>query len=387
MSRTATSLAAVQVVPRLSRPSSKVIAAEAGPMARALDQAALAAAGDAKVLLTGETGVGKDLVAREIHAGSARAPHPFIAVNCAGFTEALLQSELFGHAKGSFTGAFRDNPGRLRLANHGTLFLDEVGDMSLQMQALLLRFLDTGELQPVGATEPSGTVDARIVSATNRDLDDLVASGTFREDLLYRLRVFHIQVPPLRERREDIRGLVFHAASKIPRRAAFSEEALRALEKYHWPGNVRELQNAVEQAIWASGTSGDVEVHHLPPAIGSDDRVVLTQERRHETADDLYEALVQNHYNFWHHIHPLFLTRDLTRHDVRGLVRRGLQATGGNFRPLLRLFGMPSEDYKRFLNFLSTHGCTVDFRRIRSGASNPALRNLAGIAKDGMHAS
>ena len=127
MSRTAISLAAVQVVPRLSRPSSKVIAAEAGPMARALDQAALAAAGDAKVLLTGETGVGKDLVAREIHAGSARAPHPFIAVNCAGFTEALLQSELFGHAKGSFTGAFRDNPGRLRLANHGTLFLDEVG--------------------------------------------------------------------------------------------------------------------------------------------------------------------------------------------------------------------------------------------------------------------
>ena len=153
------------------------------------------------------------------------------------------------------------------------------------------------------------------------------------------------------------------------------------------PTGARAQDLSRQQAIWASGTSGDVEVHHLPPAIGSDDRVVLTQERRHETADDLYEALVQNHYNFWHHIHPLFLTRDLTRHDIRGLVRRGLQATGGNFRPLLRLFGMPSEDYKRFLNFLSTHGCTVDFRRIRSGASNPALRNLAGSAKDGMHAS
>jgi hypothetical protein len=136
-----------------------------------------------------------------------------------------------------------------------------------------------------------------------------------------------------------------------------------------------------------SGTSGKVEVHHLPRPIQSTDRVVSERERRRETADDLYEALVQKHCTFWEHIYPLFLARDLTRHDVRGLVRRGLQATGGNFRPLLRLFGIPREDYKRFLNFLSTHGCNVDFRSIRNGANNPAFRNHAVLPEDRKHAS
>ena len=297
-------------------------------MARALQQAALAAAGDAKVLITGESGVGKDLVAREIQANSYRASRAFVTINCAGLVETLLESELFGHTKGSFTGAFRDYPGRLQLANHGTLFLDEVGDMSLRMQALLLRFLETGEVQRVGAAEPVGKVDVRVISATNRPLTELVASGAFREDLLYRLRVIHIEVPPLRERKEDIRELVVLTASHVPRRLTFSEGALRAFENYRWPGNVRELQNAVEQAIWMSGTSEKVEVHHLPPAIQCVDRVVPLRERRREATDDLYEALVENSYNFWEHICPLFLARDLTRHDVRRLVRRGLQATG-----------------------------------------------------------
>ena len=189
---------------------------------------------------------------------------PFIAVNCAGLTETLLESELFGHVKGSFTGAYRDKPGKLQLANKGTLFLDEVGEMSLRMQALLLRFLENGEIQAVGADHARSTVDVRVVAATNRNLADMVANGQFREDLLYRLRVIHIHVPPLRERKEDVRVLVEYFASKAARPVSFSDEALRTLERYRWPGNIRELQNVVEQALWMANGSV-VEVSHLPP--------------------------------------------------------------------------------------------------------------------------
>ena len=327
------------------------------------------ATGDAKVLITGESGVGKDLVARGIHTGSARASRAFIAVNCAGLTETLLESELFGHVKGSFTGAYRDKPGKLQLAHRGTLFLDEVGEMSLRMQALLLRFLENGEIQSVGADHARSSVDVRVVAATNRNLGDMVASGQFREDLLYRLRVIHIHVPPLRERKEDIRVLVDYLAAKASRHAAFSEEALRTLERYRWPGNIRELQNVVEQALWmANGVT--VEATHLPAAVQtSADHVLPVKERRKQVADELYQALVTGGYSFWEHIHPLFLQRDMTRHDMRELVRRGLSTTRGNYRSLLRLFGMPASDYKRFLNFLAAHDCNVDFRAYRSGTA------------------
>jgi len=327
------------------------------------------ATGEAKVLITGESGVGKDLIAREIHARSSRAPRAYIAVNCAGLTETLLESELFGHVKGSFTGAYRDKPGKLQLAHRGTLFLDEVGEMSLRMQALLLRFLENGEIQSVGADHIKSTVDVRVVAATNRNLADMVASGQFREDLLYRLRVIHVHVPPLRERKEDIRVLVEHLASKASRSVEFSDEALRTLERYRWPGNVRELQNVVEQALWmASGSM--VEMAHLPPSVqASADQVLPVKERRKQVSDELYHALVAGGYSFWEHIHPLFLERDITRHDMRELVRRGLGTTRGNYRSLLRLFGMPASDYKRFLNFLAAHDCNVDFRAYRNGTA------------------
>ncbi len=327
------------------------------------------ATGDAKVLITGESGVGKDLVARGIHNGSSRASRAFIAVNCAGLTETLLESELFGHVKGSFTGAYRDKPGKLQLAHRGTLFLDEVGEMSLRMQALLLRFLENGEIQSVGADQARASVDVRVVAATNRNLADMVASGQFREDLLYRLRVIHIHVPPLRERKEDIRVLVDFLASKASRHSAFSEEALRSFERYRWPGNIRELQNVVEQALWMANGSV-VEVTHLPAALQtSSDHVLPVKERRKQVSDELYQALVTGGYSFWEHIHPLFLQRDMTRHDMRELVRRGLSTTRGNYRSLLRLFGMPASDYKRFLNFLAAHDCNVDFRAYRSGTA------------------
>jgi transcriptional regulator with PAS, ATPase and Fis domain len=373
----------------VARPSAIVSASP--KMAEILSLVARVASGDAKVLITGESGVGKDLIAREIHARSPRATRAYVAVNCAGLTETLLESELFGHVKGSFTGAYRDKPGKLQVAHRGTLFLDEVGEMSLRMQALLLRFLENGEIQAVGADHARTTVDVRVVAATNRNLGELVAAAQFREDLLYRLRVIHIHVPPLRERREDIRALVAHLSGRTPRAVEFSEEALRMLERYRWPGNIRELQNVVEQSIWMSN-GATVEVEHLPPSVQAvADTVHAIKERRRQVSDDLYQALVVGGYSFWEHIHPLFLARDVTRHDMRELVRRGLSTTRGNYRALLRLFGMGPQDYKRFLNFLAAHECNVDFREFRHGTPAPqrAPRLLpplpapAGAARDG----
>jgi two-component system NtrC family response regulator len=337
-----------------------------------------AAESEAKVLITGESGVGKELFAREIHARSGRANGPLVTVNCAGLTESLLESELFGHDRGSFTGAYRDKPGKLEMAAGGTLFLDEVGEMSLRMQALLLRFLENGEVQRVGSSERLRRVDARVITATNRNLAERVASGDFREDLLYRLRVIHIHVPPLRERRPDIRPLVELFASRRVRPVTFSEPALELLQRYRWPGNVRELQNVVEQAIWQSGAE-EILPEHLPAAVRTAEGLVHSRERRRQVADDLYDALASGGYSFWDHVHPLFLSRDITRHDIRELVRRGLQTTRGSYRGLLALFKMSPLDYQRFHNFLTAHGCKVEFRDFRNGdAVKPPQRRPLG---------
>jgi transcriptional regulator with PAS, ATPase and Fis domain len=328
--------------------------------------AARVAAGDAKVFISGESGVGKDLIAQYIHAQSARAERPFVTVNCAAFTETLLETELFGHARGSFTGAYRDKPGCLELAHRGTIFLDEVGEMSLRMQADLLRFLENGEIQRVGGTGPRPQVDVRVIAATNRDLAERVASGHFRKDLLYRIKVVHLHIPPLRGRREDIRELVERAIARSGRPFRLTPEALKALERYSWPGNVRELQNVIEQVAWMA-ESDEVTLKDLPEQVRSARMagVFPKRERRRQVADDLYTALVDGHYTFWDHIHPLFLQRDMTRHDLRQLMRSGLSTTRGNYRALLKLFRMPAADYKRFMNFLAAHDCAVDFRPFR----------------------
>jgi transcriptional regulator with GAF, ATPase, and Fis domain len=343
-------------------------------MVSLLGLAERAALCNSKVLLTGESGAGKDLIARHIHAHSPRQHQPFVSVNCAAFSESLLESELFGHVKGSFTGAYRDKAGKVQTADGGTLFLDEIGDMSLRMQALLLRFLENGEIQPVGSDAPVATVDVRVVAATNKNLGEMVAAAQFREDLLYRIRVIHLEVPPLRERPQDIRALALHFAARTGRRVHFTEEAIRVLERHRWPGNVRELQSVVEQTIWLADGDG-VDVEQLPPAIRTSPKNVLpARERRVQVADELYNALVVRGYSFWEHIYPLFLARDITRHDMRELVRRGLAVTRGNYRAVLDLFGMPERDYKRFLNFLATHGCRADFREFRNGAPDTRPR-------------
>jgi transcriptional regulator with PAS, ATPase and Fis domain len=326
------------------------------------------AAGNAKVLITGESGVGKDLVARFIHARSGRSTRPFVALNCAGVSETLLETELFGHVRGSFTGAHRDKVGLFQLGHRGTVFLDEVGEMSLRMQALLLRFLENGEVKPVGSDVVAAKVDVRVIAATNRNLPDMVANGEFREDLMYRIMVVHLVVPPLRERREDIRELVARLVAESGAPLNISEEAMAALERHHWPGNVRELQNVVEQLVWLHPEES-VSVKDLPTAVlnGGNGAMVPKRDRRKRVADHMYEALVSRSCSFWEHVYPMFIGRDLTRADLTAVVRRGLATTSGNYRALLQLFGMAPSDYKRFLNLLSTHGCNVDFREFRSG--------------------
>jgi transcriptional regulator with PAS, ATPase and Fis domain len=331
-----------------------------------LKLATLAGQSDAKVLLTGESGVGKDLFAQHVHAHSVRARGQYVAVNCAGLTESLLESELFGHVKGSFTGAYRDKPGKIQIAHRGTLFLDEVGEMSLRMQALLLRFLENGEIQAVGSDRTQCTVDVRVIAATNRNLSELVAQGQFREDLLYRLRVIHLHVPPLRERREDIRPLAQHFIARSGRPVMMTDDAWQTLEGYRWPGNVRELQNVIEQLAWLASSDRPVATQDLPRAIQSGQAIRPTRERRRQVADDLYDAVVDGGYSFWEHIHPLFLSRDITRNDIRALITRGLSVSRGNYRFLLQLFRIPKTDYKRFMNFLAAHDCRIDFREFRN---------------------
>jgi DNA-binding NtrC family response regulator len=325
----------------------------------------------ARVLITGESGVGKDVVARLVHASSPRSSHSFVAVNCAGVAETLLESELFGHVKGSFTGAWRDTHGLVQRAHGGTLFLDEIGETSLRMQALLLRFVETGEVQQVGSISTRPSVDTRIIAATNRNLSELVASGRFREDLLYRLAAIQIHVPPLRDRREDIGPLVEHVMARQPRPVRISPGAMAALEQYAWPGNIRELQNVVEQAVWLA--PGDaIGIEHLPENVRPQ-RVVArpARDRRRSQADRLFEALVNGRCSFWGDVHAWFLERDLTRADLRGLIGLGLAETHGNYHALLKLFRLPAEDYKRFLNFLGAHGCSIDVRPYRQGTADP----------------
>jgi DNA-binding NtrC family response regulator len=211
------------------------------------------AATDTTVLLRGESGTGKEVAARAVHAGSPRTGRPFVAVNCATLSENLLESELFGHERGAFTGAVERRIGKIEVADGGTLFLDEVGEIPVTLQAKLLRVLQERELERVGGTRPI-RVDVRVIAATNRDLERALREGTFREDLFYRLNVVSVRLPGLRERSEDIPLLASHFAAQTCRRlgrptAGFTAEARACLLRYAWPGNVRELSNAVERAI------------------------------------------------------------------------------------------------------------------------------------------
>ena len=326
---------------------------------------------DAKVLITGESGAGKDIVARSIHARSGRAAHTFAPVNCAGLPESLLESELFGHVKGSFTGAHRDKVGKLETAHGGTVFLDELGEMTLRMQGLLLRFLETGELQKVGSDGLGRRVDVRVIAATNRDLRDMAKQGAFREDLFYRLNVIRITVPPLRERRDDVPLLANHFLARFVAANAsdirtIAPEAMKALVDYSWPGNVRELQNMIERLV-VTVQGPVIDREHLSPEIRSAGRAVFRpkRERRRTVADDLYQRMLEHRESFWTAVYPLFMEREITKGNVREVVRRGLEEARGNYKIVARLFNLESKEYKRFLNFLRKHDCQLPFKEYR----------------------
>jgi DNA-binding NtrC family response regulator len=339
-----------------------------GPAAAQLERDILAAGRtEAKVLLTGESGVGKEVAARLIHCHSPRAAQPLVAVNCAGVPDTLLESELFGHVRGSFTGAYRDKPGILEAGHRGTVFLDEVGEMSLRMQAILLRFLETGEVQRVGSDRPTARLDVRVICATNRALADRMASGDFREDLYYRLNVIRIHLPPLRERREDLPAFLDHFIADFAARErvpvpALEPAARERLLQYHWPGNVRELKNVIERLIVRA--RGTISIADLPPELRIvDPPVTLAPDAApplalaDRVARDLYRRMVVGGERVWDVIHQPFLDRDLTRDTVRRVIGFGLAQAGGQHEGLRELLGLSRDEHRRLMTFLRKFDC------------------------------
>src|ERR1700685_4009712 len=289
--------------------SKSVIVGDSVPMKALRQQIALMAPTNGRVLIYGESGTGKELVAHAIHIQSLRQDETFVEVNCAAIPEDLIESELFGHYKGSFPGAAADKEGKFQKASGGTLFLDEVGDMSLKTQSKVLRTLEEQRFIPVGSDDPV-TVDVRVIASTNKDLEEQIAKGNFREDLFYRLNVVPFVVPPLRERKEDIplfaRHFLKEFASAYGRRPReITDDALESLAQYHWPGHVRELKKLMERVLILNPTTTRFDSKHLPPLVYRDGsrRTPKTEFSTLHQARDAYErdyilkTLDQNHGN------------------------------------------------------------------------------------------
>src|SRR5215471_556171 len=349
-------------------------------------EARYVAAADSKGLITGESGVGKELLARFIHTNSPRSYVPMASINCAGVPESLLESELFGHMRGSFTDAHTDRAGLFESSHGGTLLLDEVGEMGARMQALLLRVLENGEIQRIGSDRRRQSVDVRVISATNRDLLQQTNEKSFRLDLYYRLNVVNLIIPPLRERREDIRLLMQHYLRTMSEHfrqpiCDLNSAAYSKLEAYGWPGNIRELRNVAERlALQQPGKS--VGPDSLPGEIvrevssGSSEQgagaVALAQtsvpvaEAYVETmASACFTRMVRGREPFWSVVYEPFMARDLTRDVVRAVISRGLKETRGSYKALAPLFNLQPAEYKRMLTCLQQHDCHLPFQAFR----------------------
>ena len=308
------------------------------------------------VLVTGESGTGKELVARAIHDTSPRAEKPFVSVNCGAFTETLLESELFGYVKGSFTGANANRKGLFEAANSGTIFLDEIGEMSSAMQVKLLRVLQERKVRPVGATEETN-VDTRVIAATNRDLASMVSAGTFREDLYYRISVIPIELPPLRERSEDISELANHFVEKFcaptGRKLGVSENAMRLLERYSWPGNVRELEHTIERAVALEHTSM-IEPERLPEKI--------TNYNPYRVAEAM--EFPEEGINITAHLDQL----------EKSYLVEALRRTSGNQTNAAELLKLSVRSLRHLLDKHGIRGLTAQMRDERRGADSTPRR-------------
>lgn len=324
---------------------------------------------DRPVLITGESGVGKELFARAAYLLSPRNGHTFLSVNCAQFVdENLLVSELFGHKKGAFTGASADRKGLFEEADGGVLFLDEVGELTPSAQAALLRAIGVGEVVRLGESL-TRHVDVRVVAATNRDLRAMVTDGSFREDLYYRLAPLRLHVPPLRERGDDWRLIAEAYLAGLCRQSGevkrLGESAVRALAAYPWPGNVREIYGLLDTAfcLCAGETieAADVE---------SELRLSSAELAESELAQaaggraDLYAQMVRGEACFWSAVRDPYLDRSLNRDEVKSIVERGLAQTGGSYKMALRAFGLAESEYLKFMDFLRHHRLKPErFRR------------------------
>ena len=343
---------------------------------------------DAPVLIGGETGSGKELFARALYLLGGRSHERFLCVNCAKYQDSqLLASELFGHKKGSFTGALADRAGVFEEATGGVVFLDEIAELSLAAQAMLLRTLSEGEVVRVGENRPRHA-DVRVITATARNLPAMVVSREFREDLYFRLRFLQLHIPPLRERGNDWRLMVDYYLDRLNQRfecrKRFSSAALALLEQYRWRGNVRELQAVVEVAFH-SAIGTDIE----PCSIVSE---LATEDMAHETTvspqtpaapSDPLERMVTHGDSFWDVVHRPFIARELNRSEVRAVILRGLQLTQGSYKRLLPLFGIPADEYLKFMDFLRHHDLKPGLRRdrdsvaIRLGCAAPDIGRVA----------
>ena len=302
------------------------------PMRTLFDRIARIARTESTILLRGESGTGKELVARAVHRNSVRSDRQFVAINCAAITETLLESELFGHEKGAFTGAVGMKKGKLELADGGTLFLDEIGELPLTLQAKLLRALQEREFERVGGTRPV-RVDFRLIAATNRDLEGAIAAGTFRQDLFYRLNVVTLLLPPLRERKDDLSSLADYFVRKHAPRCGrrvqgIARDALDRLAKHNWPGNVRELENVIEHAL-ALGTGDQIGADDLPPGLGDENHAgpsssldyhATIEEKKRELIVRAFERAENNHAGAARllGVHPNYLHRLLRNFNLRG---------------------------------------------------------------------
>jgi transcriptional regulator with GAF, ATPase, and Fis domain/serine/threonine protein kinase/tetratricopeptide (TPR) repeat protein len=323
-------------------------------------QIQVAASNTATVLIEGESGTGKELVARAIHSESGRAKEPFVAVDCGAIPESLIEAELFGAKKGSYTGATADRPGLFEAAHRGTIFLDEISNTTPALQAKLLRVIQEREIRRIGETK-GRSVDVRLIVASNQSLDALVEEGKFRKDLLYRLKVLHLKVPPLRNRRDDIPMLAhaflqkLNAANKTKK--YFAPDVLNRLSTYSFPGNVRELQNAIERAFFATKAT---RISGVP----------LEEDTQLETSvgEDVqswFKDLSEGRKDFWSAVHNRYKRRDISREKVLALVDFGLRSTRGNYKTMAAMFRLKERDYRRFMDFLRRSECLLDFRPYR----------------------